>query len=156
LGKTEQALAQFKAAIQLNPQYPKPYLNSARAWETLGDFGGAMTNYAKALQLEPDAPETLDRFALLLATCRDAQWRNPAEAVRLAQRANELTRSATPDYLATLATAYAAAGQYSNAVSAAELARQRAAMQNMGTLAAKIDADLQFYKTGRTVPTQAQ
>jgi hypothetical protein len=108
------------------------------------------------LQLDPASTETLDRFALLLATCRDAQWRNPAKAVELARRANELTRSEEPGYLATLATAYAAAGQYANAVSTAELARQRAAMQNLGTLAAKIDTDLQFYKTGRTAPASAQ
>jgi protein O-mannosyl-transferase len=156
LGKMGQALDQFKAAIQLNPQYPKPYLNSARAWETLRIFGGAVTNYAKALQLEPDSTETLDRFALLLATCPDSQWRNPAEAVKLARRANELTRAEVPDYLATLATAYAAAGQYSNAVTTAELARQRAAAHNLGTLAARIDTDLQFYKAGRSAPSSAQ
>jgi tetratricopeptide (TPR) repeat protein len=155
-GKVEQALDHFKAAIQLNPQYPKPYLNSARAWETLGNFGEAVTNYGKALQLEPDSAETLDRFALLLAACRDSKWRNPAGAVELARRANKLTRSEEPDYLATLATAYAAAGQYSNAVTTAELARRRAAAHGLGTLAAKIATDLQFYKAGHIAPPKAQ
>jgi protein O-mannosyl-transferase len=155
-GKVQQALDHFKQAIQINPQYPKPYLNSAMALEGIGNFGEAVTNYGKALQLEPGSTETLDRFALLLATCRDSQWRNPAGAVELARRANELTQSEVPDYLATLATAYAAAGQYSNAITTAELAQQRAATHDLGTLAAKIDADLQFYKAGHTAPPHVQ
>ncbi len=155
-GKAEQALDQFKAAIQLNPLYPKPWLNSARAWESLGNFGAAAANYDKALRLEPDSTETLDRFARMLATCRDAQWRDPARAVALARRANQLTRSEVPDYLATLAASYAAAGQYSNAVATAELARQRAAAHGLETLAAKIDTALQFYKQGRAAPSQSQ
>lgn len=155
-GKVEQALDQFKESIQLNPQYPKPYLNSARAWERLGNFGGAMTNYSKALQLEPDSTETLNRFALMLATCQDSQWHNPAGAVELARRANELTRSEVPDYLATLATAYAAAGQYSNAVTTAELGRQQAAAGGMEVLVAKLETAMQFYKAGHTPPLQVQ
>ena len=54
-GKAEQALDQFKAAIQLNPLYPKPWLNSARAWESLGNFGAAAANYDKALRLSASA-----------------------------------------------------------------------------------------------------
>lgn len=151
-GKLEQALDQFNESIRLNPIYPKPYLNSARIYESRGAFGNAVTNYSKALQLEPDSSETLDRLALLLATCRDSRWRNPAGAVQLAQRATELTRSKEPNYLATLATSYASAGQYSNAAIAAELARQCAAANKLEALAAKIDKDLLFFKAGHAAP----
>jgi tetratricopeptide (TPR) repeat protein len=151
-GKIEPALQQFARSIELNPQYPKPYFNSAMSLEKLGRFAQAAANYRKALQLEPDWPDALDRFALLLAACPESSLRNPALSLKLAAKANELTLSARPDYLRTLAAAYASAGQFTNAAAAAESARQRALSGGQPALAAKISADLQCYRAGRLAP----
>ncbi len=155
-GKTELALDQFRQAIQLNPIYPKPYLNAAMALEKLGQFAQAATNYEKALQLEPDSPQTLDALAMLRATCPDLPERNPALAVQLATRANALTRSQVPDYLSTLAAAYAAATQYSNAVTTAELARSQAQSRGLTDLAGRIGRDLQRYRAGLAAPAKME
>jgi tetratricopeptide (TPR) repeat protein len=155
-GKVELALREFQRSMELNPRYPKPYLNSAMSLETLGRFAEAASDYQKAVQLDPDWPEALDRSALLLAACRDSIRRNPALAVKLALRANNLTQSARPDYLRTLAAAYASAGQYTNAVATAELAGKRAASEGLPDLEAKISADLQSYRAGHEAPTPAE
>jgi len=152
-GKPEAAMAHFKQAIQINPAYPKPYLNYGAALQNLGLAGQAVTNYTKALELDPAWPEALDKLAFMLATCPETNWHNSSQAIRLAERANEITGRELPAYLATLALTYAAAGEFSNAVFTAEQARQKAQVKGLQKLAGKLEADLQFYRTGRNPPT---
>ena len=68
----------------------------------------------------PDAPRMLDEIAWLLATYPDSNLRDGAEAVRLAERACKLTDRRVPALLATLAAAYAEAGDFSRAVASGE------------------------------------
>jgi hypothetical protein len=68
----------------------------------------------------PDSPRMLDELAWLLATYPDADVRDGAEAVRLAERACKLTDRRVPAFLATLAAAYAETGDFSRGVAAAE------------------------------------
>jgi len=68
----------------------------------------------------PDSPRMLDELAWLLATYPDSNARDGAEAVRLASRACELTDRRVHAFLATLAAAYAEAGDFPRAVAAGE------------------------------------
>jgi tetratricopeptide (TPR) repeat protein len=74
----------------------------------------------------PDSPRMLDELAWLLATYPDAKSRDGTEAVRLAERACVLTERRIPALLDTLAAAYAEAGDFPRAISAAEEALKRA------------------------------
>ena len=74
----------------------------------------------------PDSPRMLDELAWLLATYPDLNARDGAEAVRLASRACELTDRRVPVLLATLAAAYAEAGDFPRAVAAGEEALSEA------------------------------
>jgi tetratricopeptide (TPR) repeat protein len=74
----------------------------------------------------PDSPRMLDELAWLLATNPDSQVRDGAEAVRLAEHACDLTERKIPALLDTLSAAYAEAGDFSRAISAAEEALNRA------------------------------
>jgi tetratricopeptide (TPR) repeat protein len=139
--------------MQLNPDYPKPYLNYAMAMQQQGLTAAAVTNYAKALELDSNWPEALDKFALLLATCKEPNLRNPPVAVKLAERANQITRGEVPAYLDTLATTYAAAGNYTNAVSIGELALQKAQARHLEELEKKLDRDLEAYRAGKNPAT---
>jgi tetratricopeptide (TPR) repeat protein len=145
-GQLERAVEQFKAAIQCNPTYPESYLNYARALEREGQYGLAVTNYYLALERDTNSPETLNGLAHLLATCPQPKWNNPSAAVALAERANALTRFQVCPYIATLAAAYAAIGEYSKAVENADLARRLATVQGLQDLAAKIESELESYK----------
>ena len=74
----------------------------------------------------PDSPRMLDEVAWLLATYPDSNSRDGAEAVRLAERACELTDRRVPALIATLAAAYAEAGDFSRAVASGEEALSEA------------------------------
>ena len=68
----------------------------------------------------------LYKLAWIRAACPQAEFRNGAEAVRLALRACELTRYQAPAPLETLAASYAEAGRFADAVAVAQRARQLA------------------------------
>jgi Flp pilus assembly protein TadD len=74
----------------------------------------------------PDSPRMLDELAWLLATYPDPNARDGAEAVCLAERACKLTDRRVPAFLATLAAAYAEAGDFSRAVASGEEALSEA------------------------------
>ena len=71
------------------------------------------------LQINPDYVLTLNNLALLRATHPDPKFRDGGEAVILARRAVGLTPG-DPDYLGTLAAAYAEAGRFAEAVQTAQ------------------------------------
>jgi tetratricopeptide (TPR) repeat protein len=148
-GRLDAAIEQFRQAIKIKPDYAKLYLNYAVALQKLGQNGPAGTNFMMALQLEPDWPEALNQTALFLATCPDAKWRNPAEAIRLSLRANEISHSEIPAFLRTLAKIYACNGNFSNAAFTAELAAQKARASNLKKLTAQITEELKAYQDGR-------
>jgi tetratricopeptide (TPR) repeat protein len=74
----------------------------------------------------PDSPRMLDEVAWFLATYPDSNWRDGVEAVRLAERACELTNRRIPALLDTLAAAYAEAGDFPRAVATEEEALSEA------------------------------
>jgi tetratricopeptide (TPR) repeat protein len=51
----------------------------------------AVQHYREALRIRPDFPEALNNLALMLATSKEADIRNAAHAIPLAERACELT-----------------------------------------------------------------
>jgi tetratricopeptide (TPR) repeat protein len=74
----------------------------------------------------PDSPRMLDELAWLLATYPDSNSRDGTEAVRLAERACDVTERRIPALLDTLAAAYAETGDFPRAISAVEEALNRA------------------------------
>jgi tetratricopeptide (TPR) repeat protein len=64
----------------------------------------------------------MNGLAWVLATHPDRKLRDSGRAIRLAQRASELTENRDASILDTLAAAYAAADQFDQAVATAEAA----------------------------------
>ena len=148
-GNYAEALAQFREAIRWHPTHPKAYYHAAMALQALGEAGEAVTNYAAVLRLDPRSPVTLDRLAGLFARCPIAPYHQPDMAVRLAKQATAMTHDEIANYLNTLATAYAAAGQYTNAITASQNAIRIAQEHVMPELSSKLQNDLSAYQTGR-------
>jgi Flp pilus assembly protein TadD len=86
-----------------------------------------LAQFREALRLKPDAADVMNNMAWILATDSDAKIRNGAEAVRLAERASELTERKLAMFIGTLAAAYAEAGKFDQAVKAGEEAAEVAA-----------------------------
>jgi protein O-mannosyl-transferase len=86
------------------------------ALEHLGQTRDAMSQYAAALQKNPDFPEALQHLAWIAATDAKPELRNGGQAVELAAHACELTGEKRPGMLLTLAAAYAEAGRFGDAL----------------------------------------
>jgi tetratricopeptide (TPR) repeat protein len=86
----------------------------------------AMSHYASALLILPDQPEALNGLSWILATAQDQGFRNGGEAVRMAERACELTARKDAQKLQTLAAAYAENGRHTDAISTMQSALEMA------------------------------
>ena len=79
----------------------------------------------------------------------DRVVRDPVEAVKLAQRACELTNYEQPQLLDTLAAAYAAAGKFPEAVETAEKALKRSRDAGEEQVESEIHSRLDLYRSGK-------
>jgi spermidine synthase len=135
-------------ALQASPSDAKGHLNLALALLERGRTDEASAHFQKALELAPDKPQVLRTVAWTLATCPQASVRNGAKAARLAQRANDLTGGKNPVMLRALAAAFAEAGRFGDAMSAAQKALELARAAGQQDLAARLDGDLKRYREG--------
>jgi tetratricopeptide (TPR) repeat protein len=131
------------------PNDPKLHCEFGLALAHLGQTREAMSHYARALRLQPDYPEALERLAWIAATDPRPEFRNGTEAVNMAQRACELTEHKQAQCLATLSAAYAEARRFPEAISAAEAAEKLAASANQREMAAKCSSLLETLKSGK-------
>jgi tetratricopeptide (TPR) repeat protein len=104
----------------------------------------AIVQYRRALELAPDSVETINSLAWTLARNPDSSLRRDAEALALAQRANNLSRGKDPFVLRTLAAALAGSGRPVEAAATAECALELAG--NNQPLAKALLTDLGIYR----------
>jgi len=149
-GRLEEAIGNFRKAIQVNPNFVAAQNNLGAALADKGRFEEAIGNFRKAIQISPNYAEAQNNLAWVLAVNPDAELRNGAEAVRLAERACELTHYGEPLFIRTLAAAYAEAGRFPDAVTTAEKAEQLAISAGSKKLAEKSRQLLELYRAGKT------
>jgi Flp pilus assembly protein TadD len=148
-GRFDEAIENFHKAIQINPNHPNGFLNLGIALAQSGRTKEAAAQFREALKLNPELAVAMNNLAWVLATDADDALRNGVEAVRLAERACELTHYDEPLYLGTLAAAYAEAGRFSEAVTTAEKAEQLATSAGLTAVAAKNRQFLDLYRVGK-------
>ena len=148
-GRLDEAATQYEDALRLKPDYAEAHNNLGNVLRLQGRTKEATAQYREVARLRPDWPEALVNLSWLLATQPEARFRNGAEAVRLAQRACELTRDQDAPCLDTLAAAYAEAGRFAEAAQAARKALDVASRKREEKLAADIRRRLALYESGR-------
>jgi tetratricopeptide (TPR) repeat protein len=148
-GRFDEAIEDYYQSIQINPNNSEAHYNLGNVLAARGRFDEAIKNYRKAIQINPNYCEALNNLALVLAACPKAEFRNGAEAVRLAERACELAHYGQPLFISTLAAAYAEAGRFPEAVTTAEKAEQLAASAGLTVVAAKNRQLLELYRAGK-------
>jgi len=148
-GRLNEAIANFRKAIQVDPNNFQAQYDLGVAFATEGRFAEAIKNYYKAIQINPNFSGALNTLAWALAAGPDDQLRNGAEAVRLAERACELTHDGEPLFVGTLAAAYAEAGRFPEAVTTEEKAEQLATRAGLAAMAARSRQLLELYRAGQ-------
>jgi Flp pilus assembly protein TadD len=147
-GRMDEAIVHYQTALQIKPDYAVACNNLGNALLQKGSMGEAIIQYQKSLEIKPDSQEVLNNLAWLLAASPQASLRNGNKAVELAKLANQLTSNGNPNFLSTLATAYAETGRFSEAVQTAQRALQLAEAQSNTALADDIRSQIKLYQAG--------
>lgn len=115
-GDASGAESHLRRAIALDAHNAAAHTNLAGVLLARGDVAAAVREYRLALAAAPAQLEALTELAWTLATSPTPTLRDPADAVRLAERARAVTRGDDVRVLDALAAAYAASGRYGDAV----------------------------------------
>ncbi len=117
-GRMEEALAHFRKAVELKPDSVEVLGNLGLALRMAGRFDEAGRYLEEAIRRQPGWPAPQAALAWILATHPEPSRRRPHEAIQLGRRAVRMTREQDPRMLDVLAAAYAAAGDFDQAVAA--------------------------------------
>jgi protein O-mannosyl-transferase len=147
--KVDEAQAQFQRALELGTESAEANHNLGNLFNQRGRMGEAVAHYREALKLQPDLLEVLNNLGWILATSKEAKWRNAAEAMQLAARAIALTRTNDPGALDTLAAACAEAGQFEDAVRNLQHAIELAETAGVKDSVAEYRRRLKLYQSGK-------
>ena len=126
LKQFDEAAEHFRTAMQLRP-FDRAVVADAHFGlgvyaARYGEFRDAVEHYRLAIQANPGKTEAMNNMAWILATSPDEGLRNGPEAVRLAEQCCEETAYGRMQYVLTLATAYAEAGEFPAGVATVERA----------------------------------
>ncbi len=145
-GQFDESAKLYQMAIEAKPNDPVLRQQFAVTLTMQGNARGAVEQYYQLLALQPDNVEALNNLAWMLAVNSNDAVRNGVEAVRLAERACELTQRQQAVLLGTLAAAYAEVGRFDDAVATAEKAREVATASGQKDVAAKNLQLLELYR----------
>jgi tetratricopeptide (TPR) repeat protein len=153
LGRTDEAIAQYEKTLQIDPHDIEAHCNLGASFYQKEKFAQAVAQWREALRLNSDLVPVLQPTAWILATSSDAALRNGPEALRLAQRAAKLGGKKDPLTLDTLAAAYAATGQFTEAVATAREALELAKQQRIYNLIQGLVHRIALYQSETPVYT---
>jgi tetratricopeptide (TPR) repeat protein len=115
-GDKDQAIAEFDAAIRLNPREALAWRVRGATYASKADYARALADYSESLRVDPENPDSLHHRVVLRSACIDAQYRNGKQAIEDATKACEVSEWKAPLYISGLALACAESGDFDSAV----------------------------------------
>ena len=106
----------FSCATMPPEQKSGLYYSMGSSYLEKNQVGQAIYAFNKALEINPNNAPAYNNLAWLYATAKEPRFHNGEKAVELALKACELSAWNDPNYLNTLAAAYARKGDFNNAV----------------------------------------
>jgi membrane associated rhomboid family serine protease/tetratricopeptide (TPR) repeat protein len=119
LAKAQQTL---EALVGKDPHNPEQQEELGEIYLERKLYPQAIERFREALRLQPNAAVSHNNLAWLYATSEDPKYRNPAQALEHARRAVDLSKWREPTFVDTLAEAFYASGNFSEAVKVETLA----------------------------------
>ncbi len=148
-GRLDESIGHYEQALRLRPDLLEPRNNLAFALVALGRPKEAIPHFEAALERDASSRTVLLGLARTLAVTGDAGIRDGVRAVELAEKAARLTGHRDPQVLDVLASAYAEAGRFGDAVSTAAAALELARGAGLIPLAGEIEYRLGVYRAGQ-------
>jgi len=142
------AAEHFRYVLQIKPDNADAHNNLGIALVRLGRPKEAIAHFSEALRLSPEDVSTLASLAWLRATHANPEIRDGAAAVKLAERACQLTSQPRHELLDVLAAAYAEAGRFTDAVQTAQKAGSLASTAGQQQYADAIRKRVELYEGG--------
>jgi tetratricopeptide (TPR) repeat protein len=152
-GRSGPAMDHYRRAIALRPDNVEAHADLGLLLSAQDRAVEAVAEFRAALDLNRDTVPALAGLAWIRATASDASLRNPTEAVALAKRAMELTDRKDVAAIDALAAAYAAAGEFAEAVAAARSGIEVAAAAGLPAAADTFRQRLRLYEQGQPYRT---
>ncbi len=149
-GRWDDALKHFTAAAKLDPENPGILCSRGDLLSDMGQYADALASYAMAIEVKPSFGHAYRNGAWLLATCPDAQFRDPENAILGAKQALECEYGERYVALDTLAAALASAGEFDKAIATLEEAIELAP----STVRPEYVSRVKLYKAGQPFHTQ--
>lgn len=146
LGRIDEAIADWETTLRIQPTDADAHTWLGNALLRTGSPREAIANYEKALALAPQDPRPRNNIAWVMATSPGAEVRDGLKAVTFAQQAVSLSGGREPQFLRTLAAAYAESGRFSEAVAGAQQAAVISNMQGNHRLATNLEKDIVLYR----------
>jgi tetratricopeptide (TPR) repeat protein len=125
--RIEAAISAFRQALRVAPVNPGNHASLGLLLARTGNIEEALPQYRFAVTSRSADPAWFADLAWLLATQEESRFREPAEALRLANQGCARAGSADAACLQALAAAQAAGGRYPEAAQTARRALERAA-----------------------------
>ncbi len=152
--KNEAAARQFELALEsIRNGQTVSAAENAQVRNRLGllrarqkKFNLAVVQFKESIKLNPKQPHILNAFALALLLRPNRAPEDPSKALELARQACGLTQSKNPEYLSTLAIAYATLNNFSEAIEACEKALSLAQAKNDQASVTKLQKQLDVIK----------
>jgi HemY protein len=147
--KYREAIKYLNQALDIAPEHINARYNLGVCFWGLGRTRDAIEEYRHVLRLKPEWATAASSLAWILATDKNEENRNGEEAVRWALVACAGEGRNNPEYLDTLAAAYAEAGDFKKAVQAAEESLNLAQARGDTALSSNILQRLQMYRSAK-------
>jgi tetratricopeptide (TPR) repeat protein len=144
-GRLDKAASHYLQALRTKPDFAEVHSNLGVVMLKQGQLDSAFAHFRLAVSNNPDFVDALNNLAWLMATHPEKEFHNPAEAVRLAETACELTNYDRADLLDTLSVAYGAMGRFPDAVDTAQKALKLAKSAQQ-QLVDEIQSHLELYR----------
>jgi tetratricopeptide (TPR) repeat protein len=145
-GRIDEAIADWETVLEMHPNDADAHTSLGNALLQKGSLREAIAHYVTALGLAPEDPHSRNNVAWILATASDSSIRDGARALGFAQEAVQLSGGREPQFLRTLAAAYAESGRFSEAIAVSQQAAVTATMQGKPDMAKRLEKDLVLYR----------
>ncbi|MEE4263999.1 MAG: SPOR domain-containing protein [Desulfobacteraceae bacterium] len=122
------AILDYTMALKIKPEYAEALNNRGYAWVKKGNLEKALADFSRAIELDPYFLDAHNSKAWILATSSDMRYRNGKQAVSLAKKAMAIAK--TVDSLDTMSAAYAANGQFDEAIASQKKVIELVVRQN--------------------------
>jgi protein O-mannosyl-transferase len=147
-GQSGDALVQWEKALGTEPHDATFHALLGDAFLRAGSQTTAIAEYERAIRISEHDVLGRNNLAWLLATSSDASIRDGNRAIELAKQAVRLSHGKDPNYLRTLAAAFAESGHFVEAKETAQQALQVAESRSNSPLVNALRDEITLYDLG--------